>query len=303
MSVDPGGRSMSYGDRLIVSIASRSVDEMLKGRRARVSTSKSKAARSATLTLNVSDQEPFAPGERAVLLPPSNAARHVRSAPARTKPDEARRVQPCPGHQPDAERHPARVRRSQCPLAEWRSCNRRSHRAWRWWPRRCCGAQPACLLHLRRAGVSRRCRTSSTAPTWISPACRSRAQSGREPMPGSSSRAHSASCYGGPSAQTTNTYDSINLVLFRNASSGPAIATTYSWSIGSRIVDADIVFWDAAFQFFCGLERVFRRLLHRGHRRSRVRARARPRAFGIGERDDVPVGERVQHRPPDARRR
>ena len=58
--------------------------------------------------------------------------------------------------------------------------------------------------------------------------------------------------YGGPSVQTTDTYDNINLVLFRNASSGPAVATTYTWSIGSRIVDADIVFWDAAFQFFSG---------------------------------------------------
>jgi Matrixin len=58
--------------------------------------------------------------------------------------------------------------------------------------------------------------------------------------------------YSGPSAQTTSTNDSINLVLFRNSSSGQAIATTYSWSTGSRIVDADVVFWDAAFQFFAG---------------------------------------------------
>ena len=58
--------------------------------------------------------------------------------------------------------------------------------------------------------------------------------------------------YTGLSTQITTTNDGINLVLFRNASSGSAIATTYWWSIGSRIVDADIVFWDGAFQFFAG---------------------------------------------------
>src|SRR4029079_13232421 len=46
--------------------------------------------------------------------------------------------------------------------------------------------------------------------------------------------------------------DATNLVLFRNASSGSAIATTYWWSSGSRIIDADIVFWDGGFQFFAG---------------------------------------------------
>ena len=58
--------------------------------------------------------------------------------------------------------------------------------------------------------------------------------------------------YAGPSTQTANTFDSVNLVVFRNASSGSAIATTYWWSSGSRIVDADIVFWDGAFRFFSG---------------------------------------------------
>ena len=58
--------------------------------------------------------------------------------------------------------------------------------------------------------------------------------------------------YSGPSSQTTNTNDGINLVMFRNASSGSAIATTYWWSSGSRIIDADIVFWDEAFRFFAG---------------------------------------------------
>ena len=58
--------------------------------------------------------------------------------------------------------------------------------------------------------------------------------------------------YAGPSTQTANTFDSVNLIVFRNASSGSAIATTYWWSSGSRIVDADMVFWDGAFRFFSG---------------------------------------------------
>jgi len=56
----------------------------------------------------------------------------------------------------------------------------------------------------------------------------------------------------GRSTQTTNGFDGTNLVLFRNASNGSAIATTYWWSSGSNIVDADIVFWDGGFQFFAG---------------------------------------------------
>jgi Matrixin len=58
--------------------------------------------------------------------------------------------------------------------------------------------------------------------------------------------------YSGRSAQTTTTYDGVNLVVFRSASNGPAIATTYWWSSGGHIVDADIVFWDGAFRFFAG---------------------------------------------------
>ena len=40
--------------------------------------------------------------------------------------------------------------------------------------------------------------------------------------------------------------------MFRNESSGSAIATTYYWMMGSAIVDADIVFWDGGFSFFTG---------------------------------------------------
>jgi matrixin len=58
--------------------------------------------------------------------------------------------------------------------------------------------------------------------------------------------------YMGRSTQTTTGNDAVNLVVFRNASSGSAIATTYWWSSGGRIIDADVVFWDAAFLFFSG---------------------------------------------------
>jgi hypothetical protein len=58
--------------------------------------------------------------------------------------------------------------------------------------------------------------------------------------------------FAGRSSATATTYDGVNLVVFRNASSGSAIATTYWWSSGSRILDADIVFWDEAFRFFAG---------------------------------------------------
>lgn len=58
--------------------------------------------------------------------------------------------------------------------------------------------------------------------------------------------------YAGTTGITTNTFDSTNVVMFRNAASGSAIATTYSWFSGGSIVDADIVFWDAGFQFFTG---------------------------------------------------
>ncbi len=66
------------------------------------------------------------------------------------------------------------------------------------------------------------------------------------------SNAAFAFAYAGPSSQTTNTNDGINLVMFRNALSGPAIATTYSWFSGSTLIDTDIVFWDGALQFFTG---------------------------------------------------
>lgn len=58
--------------------------------------------------------------------------------------------------------------------------------------------------------------------------------------------------YAGRSTQTTTTLDSTNLVVFRNASSGSAIATAYTWFNSSGLLDADIVFWDGGFRFFAG---------------------------------------------------
>jgi hypothetical protein len=58
--------------------------------------------------------------------------------------------------------------------------------------------------------------------------------------------------FAGYSTQTTNTNDGVNLVMFRNASSGSALATTYTWYSGTRMIEADMVFWDLGFQFFTG---------------------------------------------------
>jgi len=58
--------------------------------------------------------------------------------------------------------------------------------------------------------------------------------------------------YAGRSSHTTLTNDAVNLVIFRNASSGSTIATTYYWYNSSGLLDADIVFWDAGFDFFSG---------------------------------------------------
>ena len=58
--------------------------------------------------------------------------------------------------------------------------------------------------------------------------------------------------YAGLSSQNVVSLDSTNLVMFRNESSGSAIATTYTWMSNSDLVEADIVFWDAGFTFYTG---------------------------------------------------
>jgi len=59
--------------------------------------------------------------------------------------------------------------------------------------------------------------------------------------------------YGGTATDTATAYDNRNVILFRNASNGSTIASTYSWWTSSNeLVDSDIVFWDGGFTFFTG---------------------------------------------------
>jgi hypothetical protein len=58
--------------------------------------------------------------------------------------------------------------------------------------------------------------------------------------------------YAGSTSGSSVVNNSKNEVFFRNASNGTAIATTYTYSSGGRILDTDIVFWDGAFKFFAG---------------------------------------------------
>jgi len=58
--------------------------------------------------------------------------------------------------------------------------------------------------------------------------------------------------YGGRVSDSATTVDNRNVVIFRNASNGGAMATTYWWTGKNGIIDADIIFWDGAYQFFAG---------------------------------------------------
>ena len=58
--------------------------------------------------------------------------------------------------------------------------------------------------------------------------------------------------FGGRVTDNSTSYDSRNVVIFRNATSDSAIASTYSWWSGSTLVDSDIIFWDGGFTFFSG---------------------------------------------------
>ena len=59
--------------------------------------------------------------------------------------------------------------------------------------------------------------------------------------------------YGGNVTDTATAHDYRNVVMFRNASNGGVIATTYSWwSSTGNLLDSDIVFWDGGFKFFTG---------------------------------------------------
>jgi hypothetical protein len=59
--------------------------------------------------------------------------------------------------------------------------------------------------------------------------------------------------YGGAASDTATAYDNRNVVFFRSASNGSNIATTYSWwDSNNRLLDSDIIVWDANFRFFTG---------------------------------------------------
>jgi hypothetical protein len=58
--------------------------------------------------------------------------------------------------------------------------------------------------------------------------------------------------YRGRVTDNSTAYDGRNVVLFRNTTSGGAIASTYSWWSGSTLLDSDIIFWDGGFTFFTG---------------------------------------------------
>ena len=84
-------------------------------------------------------------------------------------------------------------------------------------------------------------------PAAIEPAIRAGADAWRL-----QSGASFAFFFAGYSNQATIARDNINLVFFRNESNASALATTYTWSLGSQMVEADMVFWDAGFQFVTG---------------------------------------------------
>jgi hypothetical protein len=59
--------------------------------------------------------------------------------------------------------------------------------------------------------------------------------------------------YGGTVSDTATAHDNRNVMIFRNASNGSAIGTTYSWWDSSKnLLDSDIVMWSSNFTFFTG---------------------------------------------------
>lgn len=69
---------------------------------------------------------------------------------------------------------------------------------------------------------------------------------------GTQSSANFSFVYAGLANDTATANDGRNVVMFRNATNGAALATTYSWWSGSTLQDADIIFWDAAYTFYTG---------------------------------------------------
>ena len=58
--------------------------------------------------------------------------------------------------------------------------------------------------------------------------------------------------YGGRTTDSSVATDGKNVVMFRNDANGSVIGTSYSWSVGGKIIESDVVFWDGGFTFFTG---------------------------------------------------
>jgi hypothetical protein len=58
--------------------------------------------------------------------------------------------------------------------------------------------------------------------------------------------------YGGRVTDTATGFDRRNVVVFRPSTNGNALASTFWWTMGSEVIDADVVFWDSAFAFSAG---------------------------------------------------
>ena len=71
--------------------------------------------------------------------------------------------------------------------------------------------------------------------------------------------------YGGRTTTTSKSLRGRNVVIFRNASNGGAVASTYtSYAAGVR-VDSDIIFWDGKYRFYTGTSGCSMGSVHRGH--------------------------------------
>src|SRR5262245_57003527 len=58
--------------------------------------------------------------------------------------------------------------------------------------------------------------------------------------------------YGGRVKDTSTSMDGRNVVIFRSATNGAAVATTYTWSKNGSRFDSDTVFWDGKYRFYTG---------------------------------------------------
>ena len=59
--------------------------------------------------------------------------------------------------------------------------------------------------------------------------------------------------YGGTVSDTATAHDNRNVLIFRNATSGSSIGTTYSWwDSNKNLLDSDIIMWSGKFAFFTG---------------------------------------------------